>query len=573
MSYAPTNIGAFVSAYSGAISGMTTSGWLVDPVQADYALVTQIAGAFAQAFDTVWANATPLNNLEVEAISQIVSESFAHRSPGPQAEPRFVLPSNWAVSAAACAALVLQCDAYFAGQGIDPGTPGGSGGTTVKVTSADTTPNFLASKLQAGSGVTFTVLNPGANERLEVAASGGGGSILSLSNVVYVDKNGTGADPDGSIANPFTTVTAACAAVEGFGNSDNYTLLITPYDYTNEELITLSATLNLNFVGLDTGNQLTRLPNMACPSPLGATFQNCTVGHFSGNPATDGIADTSADGGIGFTFYNANAFAVIGNGSYILSVGLPNVNGATTIGGLVGTFGGINFSGTSFSDSAVDVVASAAVNLTDQSGFNCQSLTCSQFTCDESSFNGNKIGGAGYAQNSSIGGGTWTGLTDTAHPFEFRNMRQLFSLVINCDADAVAMDAPSMACWGATEQFTTLCDTVNRIASLDSEIRFTSGPDAAHTYTMSDANHVIVSEGKLTANRVYKLDTTGGDTKQIFVIDNYGQGNQLAIQQALDNALLYTFVNSASEVVRATFRVLSAGGNTFELFAIEIINR
>ena len=51
MSYAPINIAAYVNAYSGAVSGMATSGWLTDPVSSDYATITQIAGAFAQAFD------------------------------------------------------------------------------------------------------------------------------------------------------------------------------------------------------------------------------------------------------------------------------------------------------------------------------------------------------------------------------------------------------------------------------------------------------------------------------------------------------------------------------------------
>jgi hypothetical protein len=49
----------------------------------------------------------------------------------------------------------------------------------VAVTGADTTPGFLAAKIVAGANITLTVLNPGANETLEVAAAGGGASPWS----------------------------------------------------------------------------------------------------------------------------------------------------------------------------------------------------------------------------------------------------------------------------------------------------------------------------------------------------------------------------------------------------------
>jgi len=44
----------------------------------------------------------------------------------------------------------------------------------VKVTVADTTPSVLNSKVAAGANIVLTVLNPGANEQLEIASSGGG---------------------------------------------------------------------------------------------------------------------------------------------------------------------------------------------------------------------------------------------------------------------------------------------------------------------------------------------------------------------------------------------------------------
>lgn len=50
-------------------------------------------------------------------------------------------------------------------------------GSFVKVSSGDTTSGFLADKLAAGANITLTILNPGGNEQLEIAAVTGGFSI------------------------------------------------------------------------------------------------------------------------------------------------------------------------------------------------------------------------------------------------------------------------------------------------------------------------------------------------------------------------------------------------------------
>jgi hypothetical protein len=44
-----------------------------------------------------------------------------------------------------------------------------------KVSAGDTTPGYLGSKIVAGTGIDLTVLNPGADETLEIAATGGSG--------------------------------------------------------------------------------------------------------------------------------------------------------------------------------------------------------------------------------------------------------------------------------------------------------------------------------------------------------------------------------------------------------------
>ena len=83
MTYNPINVAAYTAAFSGAVAGMATSGWITDQTSSDYTNVTPIAGAFAQAFDQIWNNATPLNNLEEAAITAIVQTDFRGRGPGP----------------------------------------------------------------------------------------------------------------------------------------------------------------------------------------------------------------------------------------------------------------------------------------------------------------------------------------------------------------------------------------------------------------------------------------------------------------------------------------------------------
>lgn len=47
-------------------------------------------------------------------------------------------------------------------------------GSLVKISSNDTTADYLFNKLVAGSNITLTILNPGGNEEIEIASSVGG---------------------------------------------------------------------------------------------------------------------------------------------------------------------------------------------------------------------------------------------------------------------------------------------------------------------------------------------------------------------------------------------------------------
>lgn len=66
---------------------------------------------------------------------------------------------------------------YEEQKGRIPGTGGGSGvDEQVKVSDNDTTAGTLEEKVVAGTGITLSVLNDGANEQLQITAQAGAGS-------------------------------------------------------------------------------------------------------------------------------------------------------------------------------------------------------------------------------------------------------------------------------------------------------------------------------------------------------------------------------------------------------------
>jgi hypothetical protein len=187
MTYSPVNIDAYTNAYSGAIAGMAISGWIVDPTSADYSNVAAIAGAFAQAFDLVWNNATGLNWLQIQSIQSVSQEQFTGHAPGSLDNSTFAQASNWAVPAAACAALVLRGDAFVASEGITPNTPGSGGGggdPIFRQVWLDTT------KPDGGNGAIGSPYNTWANAVAPLEASGGSQPwVINLAQLI--DASGT----------------------------------------------------------------------------------------------------------------------------------------------------------------------------------------------------------------------------------------------------------------------------------------------------------------------------------------------------------------------------------------------
>lgn len=186
MAYTPINIDAYTNAYSGALAGMAISGWIVDPTSADYSNVTVIAGAFAQAFDVVWNNAAELNWLQIQSIQSVCQEQFNGHAPGSLDSTALAQAANWAVPAAACAALVLQGDAFVTSEGITPNTPGGGAGGSVLFRQRwlDTT------QADGGDGSIAAPYNTWADAMAPIAFSGGSQPwVINLAQLI--DASGT----------------------------------------------------------------------------------------------------------------------------------------------------------------------------------------------------------------------------------------------------------------------------------------------------------------------------------------------------------------------------------------------
>lgn len=118
MSYTPINDAVFIAAYSGAIGSMSTSGQLFQTSAANYQSITEIAGAFAQAFDVAWNNSETLNDLESRTIQSITAQNFTQHAPSVVGS--YTLPATWTAAALAIKALVLESDIYFVVQGVNP---------------------------------------------------------------------------------------------------------------------------------------------------------------------------------------------------------------------------------------------------------------------------------------------------------------------------------------------------------------------------------------------------------------------------------------------------------------------
>lgn len=127
------------------------------------------------------------------------------------------------------------------------------------------------------------------------SASTGGGDPLTA--VVFVDAGSSAVSPDGRVAAPFATITAAVAALPTGGN-----ILIAPADYSGESPVAVVG-INVAFIGLcsDRSVVLPAIVGSGSPSPARVWVDNCSLTAASGcelrlrncavSPGTPGAID------------------------------------------------------------------------------------------------------------------------------------------------------------------------------------------------------------------------------------------------------------------------------------------
>lgn len=117
--YVPQNVNVFQNALAAAMAGMGINGGNpTDPVSADYVSLANVAGAFAQSFDTTWGATVP-DSFQLEAILQICGSYWDTRGVSPQTAP-FLTPATYNSISAAIKAMVLAGETYLNGQSIVP---------------------------------------------------------------------------------------------------------------------------------------------------------------------------------------------------------------------------------------------------------------------------------------------------------------------------------------------------------------------------------------------------------------------------------------------------------------------
>lgn len=121
--YVPTNLIVFCSAYAGAIDGMGISGRpITSPNETTYTInPAELALAYAEEFDTVWASATTPDTYQVLAILS-ASEGYFRGKSGLSAHP-----ANYLQTVSAIIAVINEGESTLGAQGITPPGWGMSG--------------------------------------------------------------------------------------------------------------------------------------------------------------------------------------------------------------------------------------------------------------------------------------------------------------------------------------------------------------------------------------------------------------------------------------------------------------
>lgn len=158
MSYTPINLNVYIAAYAGAIAGMGASERVPsNPLSSASTNTAAIAGAYAQEFDTIWNDATDVNELVYQEIITLSEATWEKRAPQ-LAQVTPLIPATYESLCEALIAIITASSAYQTSQGITPPAHGGSGGTLA----GDVTGAIGANVVEALTGLAGVVSVPTA---------------------------------------------------------------------------------------------------------------------------------------------------------------------------------------------------------------------------------------------------------------------------------------------------------------------------------------------------------------------------------------------------------------------------
>lgn len=184
---------------------------------------------------------------------------------------------------------------------FDTGT---GGGDTVKVSGVDTTADYLSAKLVAGAGISLAVVNPGANEDVQITATGG--TPTGYGNV-YVDwYNGDDPTGDGSRNNPYKTIAYAFAQIGDATDvptfETEWTINVAPGTYSANLAVPKRKVIRIVGDGFEISGDITWYYDKAFMPPLaaGVTLTIEALSRRSGTKISGNIEmknDNPASGG------------------------------------------------------------------------------------------------------------------------------------------------------------------------------------------------------------------------------------------------------------------------------------
>ena len=255
MTYSPLNINVYTAAFAGAVAGtgIPSGAFITDPVSDDYGLPISVATVFAQAVDTAWG-ANSANTYDIEAITDAADNLFA-RGAGWPIEGAVITQDNWTIVAVALVAMIRKGDSTATAGGIVFPPLG-------------------------GTGPSFTI-----TQELWVAATWGS------------DVTG-----DGSIFNPFQTISHAQSVITDASSIKLYEIILYPGEYT-EDVAIKAFTKIVGFDPTQSALNSTYPANLSGNISLGTSFLGANQSAWITNCELSGLnvhidftgADTTID--------------------------------------------------------------------------------------------------------------------------------------------------------------------------------------------------------------------------------------------------------------------------------------